>query len=360
MFYYLIVIVFCILFYYFGIFKNKYKIDNNYTMIFFIIFLFFSLFLFYMSVYRSLSVGTDTQSYYNYFWNKSYLILFETAIISIYKIIEHSNDFTYFFIICFVIVYGFSLFALKKNMYNFWISYSLFILSFLFFLSYNAVRQSMAISIIFFAMQFIIGNKTSNQSYIKYICLVYIATLFHVSAWIALVFVLLNKIKINKKVYLYSILFITFGYFTEYLKELIYPIISSIEFYNEKYSYNPDFFFEVNKEKGFIQFIPILIQYLFLILFVLKNFAEKLSKKELFVTNYYFIFLFLYSFSGIESIDRIQLYFIPSIIFFYDMLLFKQKNNSLLGISIIVFWVVYFTIRILQGTNGIYPFELRV
>jgi len=172
--------------------------------------------------------------------------------------------------------------------------------------------------------------------------------------------VLLKKIKLNKKVYLYSILFITFGYFTEYLKELIYPIISSVEFYNEKYSYNPDFFFEVNKEKGFIQFIPILIQYLFFMLFVLKNFAEKLSKKDIFVTNYYFIFLFLYSFSGIESIDRLQLYFIPSIIFFYDMLLFKRKNNSLLGVLVIVFWVAYFTIRILQGTNGIYPFELRI
>lgn len=325
-----------------------------------IIFLFF-IFL-YFSINRSFYLGTDGKMYYIFYWLEHYRLYFDNGINLIYDLALYLNDYKYFLFITSLIFLVGMFISIKINTNYVWTSLFLFCSSFLYLMSFNAIRQSLAISIIFLSIYFIGKNKIRYYDFIFFIIFIFIASEFHISSWSMISLILIRFIKIPRNLIVILSALTIFNYFDDSFKNLIEPFLSSIDFYAEKYSSSTTAFFDVNKTKGLIQLLPILFQIFCLIYFLfMKNVYSNSNRNINFIVNYYFIFLFLFSFSGIEAVDRIQFYFYPSIILFYDLLisnmnLKKKVNYSLIGL-ILLFWSSYYILRILQNTHGIYPYE---
>lgn len=325
-------------------------------------------FLFFLTVFRSFNVGTDYSMYYLFFSRGDYAQSFDLFIILIYDFARNRGDFLLFTYIITGLFLLFNLIAIKKITFNFLVSFTFFILSFYFFYIFNGMRQAVAISVVFIAIYFIQKEKMRAKDYFLYFVLILMAAQFHVSAWFMLPLILLRFFKINKAVIFIAFVLTGFGYFTPFIKDVLDDALLIFDFYATKYENTLDQFFSVNKEKSLSHFIPVVIQYSFLYYSLIIKKPQTLYEK--FLTNYYLVFLFLYSASGVEAIDRIQFYFYPSIILFYDYLIHSiytikggADRKGLLPVSKMVamisisFWFLYFVLRVMQGTGGINPYE---
>lgn len=82
------------------------------------------------------------------------------------------------------------------------LTYSLFLLMY-YNMSLNIIRQSISLAIIFFSLKYLDNNKT-----IKFCIAVLIASLFHSTAAIALILLLIKKISISKNKIIYSCIYL--------------------------------------------------------------------------------------------------------------------------------------------------------
>ncbi|MFD1862007.1 EpsG family protein [Planococcus chinensis] len=325
-------------------------------------------YLLYLAIFRSLDVGTDYKMYHNFYLTGEYAEKFDFFVVMIYELAHHEGNFLIFTFLITGLFLIFNLLAIKKITYNFFVSFTLFILSFYFFFVFNGMRQAVAIAVIFLAVYFIQKEHMKKKDFLIFLSLVFIAMQFHFSAIFMFPLILLRFFKVDKKIILIAFSLTVIGYFTPFIKNNIGYSLAVIDFYAQKYENDLDFFFLVNKEKGILQFMPVIIQYAFL------YYSFKLKKPEniyeKFLINYYLAFLFLYSASGVEAIDRLQYYFYPSIILFYDYLINTiclnkgiQKHtkqgyiNRIIGIASISFWFLYFILRVNQGIGGINPYD---
>lgn len=328
-------------------------------------------FLFYISVFRSLNVGADYSMYYSFYINGDYAENFDYFIVLIYDFARQEGDFLIFTFILTGLFIAFNLLAIKKLSYNFFVSFIFFILSFYFFYIFNGMRQAVAISIIFLGIYYIQKEQLKIKDFLLYLLLIILAMQFHFSAVFAFSIIFLRFPKINKSIVIVAFIFTAIGYFFSFPKELFSSLLMNFDFYAQKYVNNIDFFFSVNKQKGLMEFVPVLIQYLFL--YYILTIKRTENKSSRFILNYYLCFLILYSSSGIEAVDRFQFYFYPSIILFYDYLINtiyteRVKENRNYAISVnktiaivsVSFWFLYFIIRVIQGTHGIYPYNFMI
>ena len=82
-----------------------------------------------------------------------------------------------------------------------------------------------------------------------------------------------------------------------------------------------------------------------------------------FSTNAVIVNLCLYSFAGIEAVDRLQIYFSCFNIYFYSYLIHlllndkKKLYGQLFVIFIIAFWILYYVLRLLINVHGIVPYS---
>lgn len=325
--------------------------------------------LFYMTVFRSLNVGTDYSMYYNFYLRGNYESFFDFFIVLIYDFAREKGNFLVFTFITTALFLIFNLWAIKRISYNFFVSFTIFILSFYFFYIYNGMRQAVAISLIFMAIYYIRKEELKVKDVFLYIICMLSAVLFHFSAIYMMPLIALRFVKVNKKTVVIAFILTTLGYFLPFTKDIYTSLLMNFEFYVEKYGSQSDVFFSVNKEKNWLEFLPVIIQFIFLYysltLIDIKNISNR------FVINYYLGFLFLYGGAGIEAIDRLQLYFYPAIILFYDYLIFAVNkkheikhqigilsSGNLMVLFSVSFWFLYFILRVLQGTHGISPYNL--
>ena len=91
--------------------------------------------------------------------------------------------------------------AIYKQSINIKMSMFLFITWGYYFFTFNTIRNYLALSIVFFAIPYVI-----NRQHIRFIIWVIIATLFHKSAIICIPFYIIASKKINKKTYVFIIL----------------------------------------------------------------------------------------------------------------------------------------------------------
>lgn len=326
------------------------------------------IFLYFLTVFRSLNVGTDYSMYHHLYFNGKYVEVFDYFIILVYDLARDKGDFLFFTFILTALFLLFNLIAIKKISHSFYISFTFFILSFYFFYIYNGMRQAVAISIIFLGIYFIQKEKLKVKDFLLYVLLIFIAMQFHFSAIYMLPLFALRFLKATKFIVIGAFFITVIGYFSPFTKDIYTNFLMNFDFYVQKYENNPEKFFGVNKEKNLLEFIPVLIQYF--ILYYSLTLKQTKSISENFIIVYYLGFLLLYLGSGIEAIDRIQFYFYPSIILFYDYLIYTiyttrstRINHSSINVSnmmvlfSISFWFLYFVIRVLQGTHGIIPYE---
>ncbi|SDI33682.1 EpsG family protein [Planococcus glaciei] len=325
-------------------------------------------YLMYLAIFRSLNVGTDYEMYYNFYVNGEYTEKFDLFIVLIYDFARNEGNFLFFTFIITSLFLLFNLLAIKKITYNFFVSFTIFVLSFYFFFVFNGMRQAVAIAVVFSAVYFVQKEQMRMRDFLAFILLIFVAAQFHVSAIFMFPLLFLRFFKVNRATIVIVFLLTVMGYFTPFIKNNIGYSLAVIDFYAQKYENDLDFFFLVNKEKGILQFMPVIIQYLFL--YYSFNLKKPESVYEKFLTSYYLAFLFLYSASGVEAVDRIQYYFYPSIILFYDYLIHsiyttreieqsgkKVNMNRMVVLASISFWFLYFILRVNQGIGGIKPYN---
>ncbi|WKA53962.1 EpsG family protein [Planococcus shixiaomingii] len=327
------------------------------------------IFLFFMTVLRSINVGIDYPMYHSFYVNGDYGKYFDYLIILIYDFARQEGNFLIFTAMITGLFLMFNLMAIKKVSYNFFVSFTFFILSYYFFYVFNGMRQAVAISVVFLGITYILKKQLKTKDFLVYLLLIILAMQFHHSAIYMFPIIFLRLLKINKPIVIIAFICTVSGYFFALPKEIVSDLLINFNYYSQKYLNNSEFFFTVNKQKGLIEFFPVLIQYFFLYYILSIKKAEKVSDK--FILTYYLGFLFLYSGSGIEAVDRFQFYFYPSVILFYDYLIHSiyeskeiENRRSLIGISktmaiaSVSFWFLYFVIRVIQGTHGINPYIL--
>lgn len=325
-------------------------------------------FLFYITVFRSLNVGTDYSMYYNFYIRGDYVEIFDFFIVLIYDFARSEGNFLLFTFILTSLFLIFNLWAIKKNSNNFFVSFTFFILSFYFFYVYNGMRQAVAISIIFMAIYYVQKDKLNVKHMFFYGFFMILATLFHFSAIYMIPLFALRFLRVNKLTVIIAFSITTLGYFLPFTKDIYTSLLMNFDFYVEKYERQPEEFFNVSKDKSWLEFFPVIIQYVFLYYSLTLTKHKNVSNH--FIVNYYLGFLLLYTGSGIEAIDRLQFYFYPSVILFYDYLIYtvytkkELKNHTglfstgkLMVLFSVSFWFLYFVIRVLQGTHGLNPYE---
>lgn len=325
--------------------------------------------LFYLTVFRSLNVGTDYSMYYNFYLRGNYDSYFDYFIILIYDFARAEGNFLLFTFIITALFLIFNLWAIKRISYNFFVSFTIFVLSFYFFYIYNGMRQAVAISLIFMAVYYIRKEELKIKDIFLYLSFIVVAILFHFSAVYMLPLLALRYVKINKRLVIFAFILTSLGYFLPFTKDIYTSLLMNFEFYVEKYGSQSNAFFSVGKEKTWLEFLPVVVQFVFL--YYSLTLINKNNISDRFVVNFYLGFLILYGGAGIEAIDRLQFYFYPSIILFYDYLIYAVNKKheikrqiglfntgNLMVLFSISFWFLYFVIRVLQGTHGISPYQL--
>ncbi len=149
-------------------------------------------------------IGVDYHTYvsnYNYFSNQfsfksifcSYQEPFSVILYFLAKII-FSNSIG-FFLLSILITIVFTFLGIKNYKERISMPLALFIYYMFYYqISYNAVRQCIAVAIVFFAYKYVIERKP-----IKYIIFITIAGLFHKTAFLCLLFYFLGSKEENKR-----------------------------------------------------------------------------------------------------------------------------------------------------------------
>lgn len=318
-----------------------------------------SFFLFYISYNRNYLVGTDGFMYYMFFWFQHYELYFDPFINLIYDLSIGNNNFQLFTIITSTLFYIIMIYSMYKMKLDFWAALFYFYASYIYLMSFNIVRQSIAISLVFLAIVLYLTLSNRIKAIIYYVISIVLAMNFHFSAILMMPLIILKYVKITSKKILLGTIVISLFYFSTEFKDSISFIFEFFNYYSNKYEANNVVFFEVNKEKGILEFLPVLIQLVFLYFYV--KITEKrfeFSFKENFISVYYFSYLILYGLAGIEAVDRFQFYFLPSIILFYSMMHYKLKNSKYMGYLLLVqiFWILYFLIRLFSNHHGVVPY----
>lgn len=173
---------------------------TNQRKIYFLIIIFSLLAI--ISSIRADSVGVDTLQYVRAYkgirfldWNEFDALWYEWGFSALCKLLNYitENPQLLIFITSIFIMISVAIF-IYKNSPDVVLSSFLFITLNQYFYYMNIMRQAIAIAIILFVYEFLKKDK-----YILYSCGVLLATLFHQSAVICLVFILFKKLKYTKK-----------------------------------------------------------------------------------------------------------------------------------------------------------------
>ncbi|MBY0124238.1 EpsG family protein [Bacillus sp. S/N-304-OC-R1] len=321
-----------------------------------------------LAAFKGVEVGVDYPMYYSFFLNKAYIDLLEPGVSFIYELAVKYDNFYVFSVSVYFAFLFFIFLGIKKNLPNYLISLLFFILTYTYLNSYNQIRQMIAVSIIFCFVNYLLTNNKGDR--LKYIIVIFLALLFHNSVIFTILLFFIPKKKFNSKLVIPLFLLTIVLYFLPGFKNMVGDIIINISgIYAEKYTTNLDFFFEVNKDKGILQLIPVIIQ--MIIVSISLYFPE--DEKDLkinyklyhFSTNLVIVNLWLYSLAGIEAIDRIQIYFSCFNLYYYPILIHlllnsKRRFHGLFVILIAGFWILYFALRLYINIAGVVPYRLFI
>ena len=295
----------------------------------------------YRSIYNHISSITSWNIVFNYNMEPGNVFLFKTS-----DLIFGTHVGMFF-------LYGFLttlFFMLGINNYKKDINFNIAIVIYFvisYFVSFNAMRQMLAASIVFYSFKYI-----RDRNLIKYIISVLISTLFHKSSIVALIFYFLN-FKYYKDVF--QFLYVTFILLLTLL--LIFyptPIISILKMINLYSGYIDSG--RTNDKIGFLLYtIPIVT----LILYYLYNSGDK---KVLYLINIYLLSIpFQFLGNSIRFADRLALYSRGAEILIVSIIYKQFKNFKLERILIPSWYVFYFIVMIvILNSNGVIPYIQQI
>jgi len=252
--------------------------------------------------------------------------------------------------------------GIKKHCPNYLIGLLFFILTFTYYASFNQIRQIIVVALIFYFVHYLIFNKKDK---LKFILIIILSMTFHASATFLLVFLLIPQKRFSLNFVIPLFIATIILYFIPNFKNAIGEVLVSFsDFYKNKYGNNLYFLIQINKEKGLIQLIPVVIQMIIVVSsYFYSNNSIKNNKLYFFSSNVLIMNLALYSLSGIEAIDRMQLYFSVFNIYFYSIYIHQLLNDQkkyrgiIISTMIILFWVFYYSLRLFNNHHGIVPYS---
>lgn len=329
----------------------------------------FLVLLVYLATFRSPSVGTDYSMYSGFFFmtnEQLKAIYIEKGYLIIYSIARWINNFYFVpfisFLLFFIGLYRFS----KEIKMSTEILLGFLVCSYLYCSSLNGIRQMSAIGIIFLALSLYLNTsilvKHRWLNVILYVSIVSIASLFHASAWFALLLPLVEYIPINSIWVFFGGLLTTIGFFTKLVSGIMPKLVLLFPHYVEKYNGVDNSFFIDPSSKGIIGFLPVLTQFIFL--FLICYYARNFIKLNKFISAGYFAYLLLFIGGGNFTVTRVQAYLLPFLIFFYGKYVQDNTDNiarlrsSWFKVIILLFFTIYFIFRLARNISGVVPFIL--
>ena len=235
-----------------------------------------------------------------------------------------------------------------------WVATSIYL--FIFYnLSLNLTRQAIALSIVFYAIKYVEDNRWKS-----FALLIVIALLFHNSALIGLIYVVLLKISQGKNWRLKQI-------------SILFLLLIFIVFYNSIFPIIVNLLFSNNADKYLNAFLSDGTGYLSLWMIVINAFAiicVLFSKKYLLKTNYYKHYILIVTFNFAiylltiynGNCFRYALYFtimlprlVPAVRY-----RFKQNSRIIADILIVIVFMLYWTnFNLISDSYGTVPYYMN-
>jgi hypothetical protein len=335
-----------------------------------IIFLSFLMMLM-LSAYRSIYVGTDYLMYFGIyrFDSPAYLSthFIEPGYIFLNSLAQSVNYFPLITSICLIIYFLGMYMCCNTFKMNSFVFLSMFILTYTYFVSWNLMRQAIAVG--FVCMGIALYYKLSKHillRYMSFFTFVIIAQMFHSSAIFCFIFIFLDYIKVSYKfIFMYYVIII-YLFFTNFIGNLSNLILSYFPNYAIKYANSLDFFVG-NNQRNVFQFGLIIIQLIFIHLYMIHNRNSKINRSKEFVINGYLLSLLL-STGGTLLISRVKFYMVIFFLCFTCLLLLDRKRNNdfdelnmnwnSVKVSYLTFLFLYYYLELIVVNNGnIVPFQ---
>lgn len=351
---------------------NKIEKNNKTTKIFaFLIVIILSIF----AGVRDLTIGTDVNVYGANWFNiacdcqsfKDYISLINTTDIGYlvinYIVSRFTTNVNVFLFIIQLICNSLVIITLYRYRERcpFWLSLLTYLCIF-YCRTFNILRQSIALSIVFYSIKYLYQNKN-----IKYLIAIMIASLFHYTAIFCVIILVLKKICESKSkyknLYLFLIFLITILSVC-FIKDVI-AILYSIGLVNVKI-YNYLFTF-VNDNDVDLFGIDFFVKTLFLIAIYFSY--KKINKKEELTQFLFFVTIMEFVIFQIKNIilysDRIALYFNYFILLLLPQASFnistKLKDrlivNAFFSTILIIYWIYKY---VYAGSCDVYPYTSNI
>ena len=285
-----------------------------------------------------------------------------------------STDVQFYIIFTSVVIYGVHGYFFYKKSEDVILSSSLFMFFCLFYMYMNIVRQAVAVSILLMAYLIFSESKKKVHNYVVFVLLVTLASVFHSSAILCLVYLLFDKLKFTKIHMLLGIV-VTALIYVGYSS--VYKFVLSILGGNDKYSsYLDSEKYGVGHMNSQSVYYVIITLGAFLLGYYILVWKDKTSHK-LFAKQEYKVksnesFMLYMSFIAfacrllifkMSIITRFTFYFIPFVLILYPYAIskFKRRSNRIIlnltvyGVCLIYF--VWVTLSNADTLYGVVPYE---
>jgi len=321
-----------------------------------------------LTIFRGITVGTDYMAYNSYYYSSSAELkmqYIENGYILLNSLARSLNLFIIIPMLEFAISF-FGMFSLAKvskcNDFSF---VSMYILTYTYMQSFNTLRQFIAMGFISFGCTFLFRDRKGKTLW--FLLFILLACQFHSSSLIMLIIPLFMKFHVTSTKVFISGIVTTILFATGLGIKITQPLIMMNGHYATKYS-DSITFLTSSGNKGIIQFLPVIIQFILFYFYLFLNREDKdlfylKSQKYNLIFTGYLIFLILYSAGGNGVIDRIQMFlFVFCIIancYFVDKTVIRSVNLKMLyQLLVIGFWVLYCVLRLVINNAGIVPYIL--
>ncbi len=255
------------------------------------------------------------------------------------------------YIVCAVIICGFYFYMIYKESVSPMYSVLLFVISKDYFIAMNGMRQYVAGTIALMAFPYF-----KKRDWKKSLLIIFIASLFHKSAFIFVLLYIIIDIDINPA---WAVgIFAGLVLFSNTIKSVVFPILIKIGFYSKYFSETSHY----NNSEGEFNWHTILIFMCFFILIAYEYKKAKANQNLKLVYSAVLISLFIASTGSILPLNAHRLtWYMNSVLVLYIPEVTRSLSNKRLRMIVDTMIIFAFTmttlIDILNGNQGVLPYK---